>query len=285
MVVSPAGTLLVASAGTDSVIEYNLASGALLRTLVATGAGGLTEPSGLALGPDGLLYVSTGDNAVLRYNVTTGAFVSPFVTPGSGSLSGARGLLFLPSGTLLVASNTNDRVNAYSPTGGFVESWAKTAVAFQGPWGLRTARNGNVLVSARGVTDTHVTRARIHEFDVDNGYWVRGYVLGSDTGLTGTCGFDLVPDAGTDCNDNQRPDNCDIAAGYSLDLNGNGVPDECEHFCYADCNGDGTLNLTDFGCFQTKFSLGLAYADCNGDGVRNLSDFGCFQTKFALGCP
>jgi hypothetical protein len=27
------------------------------------------------------------------------------------------------------------------------------------------------------------------------------------------------------------------------------------------------------------------YADCNSDGVLNLSDFGCFQTKFALGCP
>jgi hypothetical protein len=55
--------------------------------------------------------------------------------------------------------------------------------------------------------------------------------------------------------------------------------------CYADCNGDGTLNLSDFGCFQTKFAVGDPYADCNGDGVRNLSDFGCFQTKFALGCP
>ena len=27
------------------------------------------------------------------------------------------------------------------------------------------------------------------------------------------------------------------------------------------------------------------YADCNGDGQLNLADFGCFQTKFALGCP
>jgi hypothetical protein len=55
--------------------------------------------------------------------------------------------------------------------------------------------------------------------------------------------------------------------------------------CYPDCNGDGALNLSDFGCFQTAFALGQSYADCNGDGVLNLSDFGCFQTKFALGCP
>jgi hypothetical protein len=55
--------------------------------------------------------------------------------------------------------------------------------------------------------------------------------------------------------------------------------------CYPDCNSDGALNLSDFGCFQTRYALSQTYADCNGDGVRNLSDFGCFQTKFALGCP
>ena len=55
--------------------------------------------------------------------------------------------------------------------------------------------------------------------------------------------------------------------------------------CYPDCNGDAVLNLSDFGCFTTKFALGDPYADCNGDAVLNLSDFGCFTTKFALGCP
>ena len=59
----------------------------------------------------------------------------------------------------------------------------------------------------------------------------------------------------------------------------------CTADCYPDCNGDGSLNLSDFGCFTTKFALGEAYADCNGDGIRNLADFGCFTTKFALGCP
>ncbi|MCC6661199.1 MAG: hypothetical protein IT437_09970 [Phycisphaerales bacterium] len=55
--------------------------------------------------------------------------------------------------------------------------------------------------------------------------------------------------------------------------------------CYPDCNGDGAVNLSDFGCFTTKFALGQSYADCNGDFALNLADFGCFQTKFALGCP
>ncbi len=55
--------------------------------------------------------------------------------------------------------------------------------------------------------------------------------------------------------------------------------------CYADCNGDGTLNLADFGCFQTRFATGDPSADCNGDALLNLADFGCFQSKFAIGCP
>ena len=55
--------------------------------------------------------------------------------------------------------------------------------------------------------------------------------------------------------------------------------------CYPDCNGDGALTVSDFGCFQTKFVAADPYADCNGDGVRTVADFGCFQTKFVQGCP
>jgi hypothetical protein len=33
---------------------------------------------------------------------------------------------------------------------------------------------------------------------------------------------------GNDCNDNGRPDDCDISLGCSSDINSNGVPDECE---------------------------------------------------------
>lgn len=55
--------------------------------------------------------------------------------------------------------------------------------------------------------------------------------------------------------------------------------------CRADFNRDGTLNLADFGAFQTAFALGDPRADFNGDGVLNLADFGAFQSAFALGCP
>ncbi len=55
--------------------------------------------------------------------------------------------------------------------------------------------------------------------------------------------------------------------------------------CYPDCNGDGSLTVADFGCFQTKFVAGDPYADCNGAGGLTVADFGCFQTQFVAGCP
>jgi uncharacterized membrane protein len=55
--------------------------------------------------------------------------------------------------------------------------------------------------------------------------------------------------------------------------------------CYPDCNADGALTVSDFGCFQTKFVLADPYADCNADGLLTVADFGCFQTKFVPGCP
>ena len=55
--------------------------------------------------------------------------------------------------------------------------------------------------------------------------------------------------------------------------------------CYPDCNADGQLTVSDFGCFQTKFVAGDPYADCNSDGQLSVADFGCFQTRFVTGCP
>jgi hypothetical protein len=75
-----------------------------------------------------------------------------------------------------------------------------------------------------------------------------------------------------------------LTAGAGVLTNNAGASGALGAACYADCNGDGLLNLADFGCFQTRFATGHPGADCNADGLRNLADFGCFQTRFALGC-
>ena len=72
-------------------------------------------------------------------------------------------------------------------------------------------------------------------------------------------------------------DNMSTGAASFLDLH-------CV-LCYPDCDEDGRLGASDFGCFQARFAAGEPYADCNGDGQRTVVDFGCFQTRFVTGCP
>jgi hypothetical protein len=300
MALKPGGRLLVASRGTNSVLEYDLATGAPIGTFVTSGSGGLVSPFGLAFGPNGNLFVSSDDGRVLQYNGTNGAFVGVFISAAaSGGLTNPRGMLFVPAtGRLLVCSYGTNKVLEYNGTTGayigqFNKNGTATVLTLEQPTCLRLGPEGNVYLTRThdhestpgGTGPLHLTNARIYEFRKDNGFLMRAYIQGVNSGIDHPTGFDFVPDAGTDCNNNQVPDNCDIASGFSQDVNGNGVPDECETLCYPDCNGDGVLGLADFGCFQTRFALGNMYADCNGDGILGLADFGCFQTKFALGCP
>jgi hypothetical protein len=48
---------------------------------------------------------------------------------------------------------------------------------------------------------------------------------------------------GGDCNGNDEPDGCDIAQGASEDLDGDGVPDECQ--VVGDVTGDGLVDVLD----------------------------------------
>jgi len=62
------------------------------------------------------------------------------------------------------------------------------------------------------------------------------------------------------------------------------VAEGSESGCPADCDGDGSLSLFDFLCFQNLFAAGDPRADCDGDGSLSLFDFLCFQNAFAAGC-
>jgi hypothetical protein len=54
--------------------------------------------------------------------------------------------------------------------------------------------------------------------------------------------------------------------------------------CYADCSGDGTLDLADYLCFAARFSAKDAQADCDDSGALDLFDFLCFVNAFNAGC-
>lgn len=242
----PNGNLFVSSFNTNSVIEYDGSTGALVGTFVAPGSGGLISPFGLVFGPSGNLFVASSDNQVLKYSGATGAFLRVFVSSGNnGGLTVPRGMAFKPDRNLLVASFGSDQVLEYNGTTGlfigqFNNGGTDVALRMDEPWGVRIGPNGHVFVSRHderlvAAQDSdgealHLNATRIYMFDIDNGNFLRSYVTGNDTGMIDTTGFDFMPGQATDCNMNLMPDRCDIIDGTSLDENGNDTPDECECF-------------------------------------------------------
>ena len=96
-----------------------------------------------------------------------------------------------------------------------------------------------------------------------------------DVGGGGSMDLNLngVPDECEDCNGNNILDDADIAGGGSADVDGDGVPDECQ----ADCNGnqvpDG-LDIAD-GTSQDLYGNGVpdeCEADCNANATPDYDE-------------
>ena len=90
-----------------------------------------------------------------------------------------------------------------------------------------------------------------------------------------------------DCNDNGIADHADIAGGTSIDLNGNGVPDECEPGRLGDMNCDDEVSELDVDAFVLALidpagyataypNCNINLADCNWDGNLNSLDIDSF---------
>jgi hypothetical protein len=79
-----------------------------------------------------------------------------------------------------------------------------------------------------------------------------------------------------DCNHNDQPDSCDIFAGFSEDLNANGIPDECE--AIGDLDGDGVVDVRDLLALLAAWGAcddpcpPACTGDTNGDCVVNHLD-------------
>ena len=71
LIVTPDRRVLVTSAGTNSVVEFDRL-GQWVRTLVGPGSGGLSFPTDLVRAPSGdLLVCSKGTSSVVRYNISS----------------------------------------------------------------------------------------------------------------------------------------------------------------------------------------------------------------------
>jgi len=177
-----AASLLVSSGDSDSILQFDANTGALIGSFVTAGSGGLDNPGGLAFGPNGNLFVnSRATGAVLEFNGSTGAFVGAFVAAGTGGLGQPLDLAFGSDGNLYVANFTGvpDNILRFNgATGAFIDVFA-TEATFNTPRHIEFAAG---TLWAAGEAD------RVWRFDAVTGAFLnkpqsdnpRGLVLGAD---------------------------------------------------------------------------------------------------------
>src|SRR5882724_4208260 len=101
--------LFVSSQDNESVLRYKASTERFVG--VAASGGGLADPLGLTIGPDGDLYVASGSSdQILHYNGKTGAFMDVFASDG---LDGPANLVFGPDGNLYVSSSGSGQILRY----------------------------------------------------------------------------------------------------------------------------------------------------------------------------
>ncbi len=151
VIVSPAGTVWVSSAGDHRVLEFDR-SGLYLGDFIPSGSGGLDEPAGMHVTGDRLLIASRGIDAVLAYDAATGASLGPFVLPASGGLVEPFGITTRPGGNLVVTSSAGEILEYDGETGEFVRVLVSAAAngGLDRPRGLTFKPDGNLLVASYG---------------------------------------------------------------------------------------------------------------------------------------
>ncbi len=283
----PNGNLFVTT-GTNEVVEFNGVSGAFVRVFVShLNNGGLDQPKGLAFKPDGnLLVASFGTDEVLEFDGTTGAPLGKWANVGTATRLTQDSpwcIRIGPNGNVFVSRTGTE--GSSSPEAGAHDHDEFDDVV-QGLH-LTDARMYEFDVCTGDFRGTHIG-GNDHGLDFPTGFdFIPGFEIdcnlnqlpdscdiasgfSTDTDASGVpdeceidCNgngrfdrLDLFPfGASIDCNCNKLPDECDIASGGSGDVNGNGVPDECE----ADCNGNGIPDAVEI--------ANMTAADCNNNGV------------------
>lgn len=118
--------LFVTTANNDSILRFDLATGAPApaagltgATFVAPGTGGLDRPFGIDFDDAGNIYAPSleGGN-VLKFDGATGGFLGVFVASESGGLGDSLDLTFGPDGNLYVADSAVGRVLRYQGPNG-----------------------------------------------------------------------------------------------------------------------------------------------------------------------
>ncbi len=82
-----------------------------------------------------------------------------------------------------------------------------------------------------------------------------------------------------DCDDDGRPDVCQVAAGVGVDCDASGVLDSCEGVCVGDFDGNAAVDMDDLARVLANFGGGAA-GDLTCDDVTDLRDLGLLLRNF-----
>jgi DNA-binding beta-propeller fold protein YncE len=188
---SDGSRLYVGSIGGNDVLEYDTATGELLRIFNAA-CPNLPLPFDATIGPGGQLYVScTLNHSIEHFDTTTAAHLGSFVLAGSGGLDSPRGLAFGPNGNLFVSSGSNEILEFDGSTGApvgppvFVNSGGNGGGAID-PYGLRFHQG--VLYLASFLYD------EVKAFNAATGAFLSTFVTAGSGGLVRPTGVDFGPD-------------------------------------------------------------------------------------------
>ncbi len=171
--------LLVGGALSHGVIRSEASNCSFVDAFVSSGAGGLSDPNGMAHGPDGRLYVASGNtDSVLRYDGSSGAFLDVFVGSASGGLDLPRGLVFGPDGGLYVASALSDSVLRYDgSSGAFIDAFvASGSGGLDDPYDLAFGPDGRLYVTDQLLNS-------VLRYDGTSGAFVDAFVAPPSGGL------------------------------------------------------------------------------------------------------
>jgi DNA-binding beta-propeller fold protein YncE len=186
---SPDGSRIYAgSIGGNDILEYDLATGALLRVF-GQACPNLPFPFDVALGPDGQLYASCILNSSIEhFDTATGASLGPFVIAGMGGLSSPRNLTFGPNDNLFVSNGTGEILEFEGATGAALGPFVDINGNGGGPidpYGLRF-HLGRLYVASFGHDE-------VKTFDATTGSFVSTLVPSGSGGLTGPTAVDFGP--------------------------------------------------------------------------------------------
>jgi len=133
--VAPDGSVYVADSGNCRIQKFT-ASGAFVTKRGTPGSGDgqlgfvqdqikFSDPSGVAVAPDGSVYVADYSNHRIQKFTASGAFLTKWGRFGSGDgqFDMPRRVAVAPDGSVYVADSGNDRIQKFTASGAFVTKW------------------------------------------------------------------------------------------------------------------------------------------------------------------